>query len=168
MCKYLTALLLVQNTASSLHPKCSFLWMQICVLLSSWELCAAAGLCCWKARTFSEHNAQVGTWAEWEDSWKTATYHRTLALQVHSSCLAVWNNIVAMEKIKDIFTQNDIGIWRSTVWSPFRRFLVVYTLVGGLADLLSFCWRDDIQKVKESLWSLFCYSFKALFFSFAV
>lgn len=201
MYKYLTAWLLVQNTASSLHPKRRFRWVEICVLLSSWEKCccwwtclifpsllfgcghcgtkyssqacgtncAAVGLCCWEVRTFSGQMLLwaecPGTWAEWEDSWKTATYHRTFALQVHRSYLVIWNNIVDMEEIKDIFTQNDIGIWRSKVRSPFRRFLVVYTLVGGLKDLLSFRWHDNIHKVKESLQSLFCYSFKALFFS---
>lgn len=43
---------------------------------------------------------------------------------------------------------------------------MVYTLAGGLQVLLSSCWHDNIHKVKESLLSLFCYSFKALGFWF--
>lgn len=39
-------------------------------------------------------------WAEWENRWETAPHHRALALQVHSSCLEVWNNLCATEEIR--------------------------------------------------------------------
>lgn len=44
------------------------------------------------------------------------------------------------------------------------KFLLVYILVGGLEDLLSSHWQGNIHKIKKSLLSLACYSFKALLF----
>lgn len=113
--------LLVQNTALTLRPKCPFPMHANTCVLGSWEkwllLMKKSDLSSLFLQLWHKNAAPkvVGQtvlllglrgflgkmmWAEWGNRWETAPHHRALALQVHSSCLEVWNNLFATEDIR--------------------------------------------------------------------
>lgn len=122
---------------------------------------AAAGLCCWGwAAQFSYFLGKM-LWAEWENGSESAPPHRALAL------------ISVTWKFKITYLAQRKSEYAQTKWCRYLKvqalivlwkFLLVYILVGGLEDLLSSHWQGNIHKIKKSLLSLACYSFKALLF----
>lgn len=178
------AWLLVQNAALPLCPKCPFpVQANVCCFALERDDCCwwrclifpscffSCGHCdtklqlpkLWDWGSAAQFSCFLGKmmWAEWENGSESAPHHRALAL----------TSVTWRFKITYL-AQRKLG-YAQTKWCRYLKvqalivlwkFLLVYILVGGLEDLLSSHWQGNIHKIKKSLLSLACYSFKALLF----